>query len=105
MTDHPIACESSRGGDERRDHERLGTIGESIQRGEYRMRCYRSAPVQFIVNDGRLTLRRESWRRRMQLRFESLLGSRRRLEPNRQPLPVCDETATYDSVDTQDEKG
>jgi len=27
-TDHPIAYDSSRGGDERRDHERFGTIGE-----------------------------------------------------------------------------
>jgi hypothetical protein len=41
-----------------------------------------------VCSSRRLTLRIESWQRRMQLMFESLLGSRRRPGPGRQPLSV-----------------
>jgi hypothetical protein len=57
-----------------------------------------------IYSKRRLTLRRESWQRRMQLAFESLLDSRRRPGPGRQPLLGLKEGRTYDSVDTEHEE-
>jgi hypothetical protein len=44
--------------------------------------------LHIVCSNRRLTLRIESWQRRMQLMFESLLGSRRRLGPERQRLSV-----------------
>jgi len=82
-TDRPIAYDSSRGENVRRGHERSGTIEEWIQRGEYRMRCYRSARVHLLMYRRILTLQRGSWQRRMQLMFGSLLGILRRPGPGR----------------------